>query len=146
MHGSVPVIEQDENTSMDERNQDRNAITFAKSRGKKYFPSSLSMRCNAIFAGTAAPESGQSCGQHFVDNKNYGYRVNGRISDRAEIRKPNFQMQYLLQLCSKKALIKEPLSFTQRIPALSEVRPFTLRLPTHITRDRWIQQKNRNVT
>ena len=32
-------------------------------------------------------------------------RVNGRISDRAEIRTPNFQLQYLLQLYSKSLTI-----------------------------------------
>ena len=32
-------------------------------------------------------------------------RVNGQISDRAEIRTPNFQLQYLLQLYSKNLTI-----------------------------------------
>ena len=38
-------------------------------------------------------------------------RVNGQISDRAEIRTPNFQLQYLLQLYSKNLIIGlEPFS------------------------------------
>ena len=39
--------------------------------------------------------------KNYQDSNNpdsYRYRVNSRISDRAEIRTPNFQLQYLLQL------------------------------------------------
>ena len=40
-------------------------------------------------------------------------RVNGRISDSAEIRTPNFQLQYLLQLYSKNlTIVLEPFKGT----------------------------------
>ena len=40
-------------------------------------------------------------------------RVNGRISDRVEIRTPNFQLQYLLQLYSKNlTMVLEPFTGT----------------------------------
>ena len=40
-------------------------------------------------------------------------RVNGRISDMAETRTPNFQLQYLLQLYSKNLVIMlEPFTGT----------------------------------
>ena len=39
--------------------------------------------------------------------------VNGRISDRAKIRTPNFQLQYLLQLYSKNlTIVLEPFTGT----------------------------------